>query len=74
MLSYCADWNVLNAVSVQKPVGLFDVALTDKNGYFVGDVALRFWVREDGEGDTPPARGTLDLNSSFSNSERWLTS
>lgn len=38
--------------------GLFDVALTDKDGYFVGDVALRFWVREDGEGDVPPARGT----------------
>ena len=38
-------------------MGLFDVALTSKDGYFVGDIALRFHVREDGDGDIPPARG-----------------
>ena len=41
----------------KKPIGLFDLALTGRDGYFVGDVALRFWVREDGDGETPPARG-----------------
>eukprot|EP01052_Picozoa_sp_SAG31_P034554 SAG31_NODE_4056_length_3632_cov_37.393999_2_plen_84_part_00 len=41
----------------KKPLGLFDVSLCDKNGYFVGDVALRYWVRADGDGDKPPARG-----------------
>lgn len=41
----------------KKPIGLFDLALTGKDGYFVGDVALRFWVREDGDGETAPARG-----------------
>ena len=41
----------------KKPLGVFDIALTSKDGYFVGDVALRYWVREDGDGVTPPARG-----------------
>ena len=28
----------------KKPIGMFDIALTTKDGYFVGDVALRYWV------------------------------
>ena len=58
-------------------LGLFDVALTDKDGYFVGDVALRFWVREDGDGDVPPARGAslrfipVDRTKTLFGSQHW---